>query len=531
MIGLAGGLGLFIFGMIYMSDALQKFAGSKLKDWIAALTKKKIYAVLVGIFITILIQSSSATTVMTVGFVNAGILSLNQAIGIIMGANIGTTVVTQLISFNFEMYAPLIIGLSVVAYVLGKNKQQKNIASIFIGFGLLLLGMGLMKETISPLRDSPVFIDLIINLSNPVIGLLVGLVMTALLQSSAATAGILIAIAGSGLLNINMAFPVLLGSNIGTCVTALLSSIGATKTARKAAVIHVTIKVIGAILFMAYLRFPLQSLVETMNPLRVERQIANANTIFNVMTVLMVYPFSDKIVKFSHKLVRGQDKMKKGHLTYVNDDLIFTPDVAIQQMKKEVLALFGLVEKQLNLSKKALMQYDDRICRTVFENEECINQIEGGMFQFIIKLTGQNLNEGQMRQVTTVSKTVTDLERVADLAENQTELAVIMKDNQLKLSDKAAEELTQLYEKATILFETSRQIYKSEDMDLKIEMDQVLDDTHRLLETSQINHLERTRTQQYNTQAEVVFLDALGNLERIGAHAMSIVRTVSRLKF
>jgi phosphate:Na+ symporter len=146
-------------------------------------------------------------------------------------------------------------------------------------------------------------------------------------------------------------------------------------------------------------------------------------------------------------------------------------------------------------------------------------------------LTGQNLNEGQMRQVTTVSKTVTDLERVADLAENQTELAVIMKDNQLKLSDKAAEELTQLYEKATILFETSRQIYKSEDMDLKIEMDQVLDDTHRLLETSQINHLERTRTQQYNTQAEVVFLDALGNLERIGAHAMSIVRTVSRLKF
>jgi phosphate:Na+ symporter len=417
-IGVIGGLGLFIFGMIFMSDALQRVAGSQLKNLLATLTKKKFYAVIVGIIVTVILQSSSATTVMTVGFVNAGLLNLNQAIGIIMGSNIGTTVVTQLISFNFEIFAPLIVAVGVTLFILFKDKKLKNSANIFIGFGILLMGMGLMKSAIGPLRDSPLFAEAIVRFNNPLFGLMIGLVITAILQSSAATAGILIAVAGSGLMDIGMAFPVLLGSNIGTCVTALLSSIGTNKTAKRAAMIHVIIKVIGAMAFLAFLRYPVQNFVSMIDPYRIERQIANANTIFNVITVLMIYPFSNKIVALSFKLVKGVDELKREDLRYVNDGLIQTPDLAIEQLKKEILRIFNIVEKQLVISKKTLLEYDKRLCLFVLENEIVINKIEKELFGYIMKLTGQSLSTDQINKVAAMSKTVTDLERIADLAEN-----------------------------------------------------------------------------------------------------------------
>ncbi|MBV1758916.1 MAG: Na/Pi cotransporter family protein [Dethiosulfatibacter sp.] len=529
VIGVVGGLGLFLFGMIFMSDALQRVAGSQLKSLLAALTKKKFYAVIIGIIVTIVLQSSSATTVMTVGFVNAGLLNLNQAIGIIMGSNIGTTVVTQLISFNFEIFAPLIIAVSVALFLVFKDKKLKNTANILIGFGILLMGMGLMKDAIAPLRDSQAFAETIVRFNNPLFGLMIGLVITAILQSSAATAGILIAVAGSGFMDIGMAFPVLLGSNIGTCVTALLSSIGTNKTAKRAAMIHVIIKVIGAAAFLAYLRFPVQNFVAMIDPFRIERQIANANTIFNVITVLMVYPVSHKIVDMSYKFVKGSDELRREDLRYVNDGLIQTPDLAVVQLKKEIIRVFNIVEKQLVLSKKTLLDYDKKLCLYVLENEIVINKIEAGLFEYIIKLTGQSLSGVQIDKVATMSKTLTDLERVADLAENLTELSMVTHDNKMDFSEDARKELEILFDKVIEIYLMTRNIFETEDLSEKDLVLSMHNDIDSLSEDFQISHVNRVRNQISSTQSEIVFLDALGNLERISNHSKNIVQSVARL--
>ncbi|MDP3388045.1 MAG: Na/Pi cotransporter family protein [Eubacteriales bacterium] len=528
-IGVVGGLGLFIFGMIFMSDALQRVAGSQLKSLLETLTKKKFYAVIIGIIVTIILQSSSATTVMTVGFVNAGLLNLNQAIGIIMGSNIGTTVVTQLISFNFEIFAPLIIAVSVALFLIFKDKRLKNTTNILIGFGILLMGMGLMKDAIGPLKDSQFFNEAIVRFNNPLFGLAIGLVITAILQSSAATAGILIAVAGSGLMDIGMAFPVLLGSNIGTCVTALLSSIGTNKTAKRAAMIHVIIKVIGAAVFLAYLRYPVQGFVTMIDPFRIERQIANANTIFNVITVLMIYPFSDRIVSLSYRFVKGTDELRREDLRYVNDGLIQTPDLAIVQLKKEIIRMFNIVEKQLVISKKTLMEYDKKLCLFVLENEIVINKIEEGLFAYIIKLTGQSLSDIQIDRVAAMSKTVTDLERVADLTENLTELSMVTYDNKMNFSEEARQEIQVLFDKAIEIFLLARNIFDTEDLTDKHLVISLHDDIESLSEDFQISHVNRVRSQRSNTQSEIVFLDALSNLERISNHSKNIVQSVTRL--
>jgi len=260
-IGVIGGLSLFIFGMTYMGNALQKTAGSKLKQILAALTNKRIMGVFVGAVVTMIVQSSSATTVMTVGFVNAGLMNLNQAIGVIMGANIGTTVTAQLVAFKLTDAAPLIIGAGMVLYLIGKKKKTKDVAEIFIGFGILFLGMALMKEAIEPLEESQIFIDILSNFNNPLIGILAGFGITALLQSSSATTGLLLAVAGSGLITVEMAFPIIFGQNIGTCVTAMISSIGANKTARRAAVMHLLFNLIGTAIVLIVLRKPVESLV------------------------------------------------------------------------------------------------------------------------------------------------------------------------------------------------------------------------------------------------------------------------------
>jgi phosphate:Na+ symporter len=326
-----------------------------------------------------------------------------------------------------------------------------------------------------------------------------------------------------------MAFPVLLGSNIGTCVTALLSSIGTNKTAKRAAMIHVIIKVIGAIAFLAFLRYPVQNFVSMIDPYRVERQIANANTIFNVITVLMIYPFSSKIVAFSYKLVKGVDELKREDLRYVNDGLIQTPDLAIEQLKKEILRMFNIVEKQLVISKKTLLEYDKRLCLFVFENEIVINKIEKELFGYIMKLTGQSLSTDQINKVAAMSKTVTDLERIADLAENLTELSMVTHDNKMNFSDEARKELETLFDKAIDIYLLARQIFETEDLLNQNLVNSLHGEVDSLSEDFQVNHVNRVRSQRSNTQSEIVFLDALSNLERISNHSKNIVQSTARL--
>ena len=260
-ISLVGGLGLFLFGMIYMGDGLQKAAGSKMKDILAALTKNKLMGVLVGALVTGVIQSSSATTVMVVGFVNAGLMNLHQAVGIIMGANIGTTITALLVSLNITKIATFMVGVGVAIFIGAKKRKVKSIAEVIIGFGILFIGMDLMKMSMEPLKANPIFSNMMSNFDNPYLGILIGFIMTVILQSSSATTGLLIAVAATGIITFDQAYPIIFGQNIGTCVTTLLSSIGANKTAKRAAVIHLLFNLAGTLLFMIILRNPVQSLV------------------------------------------------------------------------------------------------------------------------------------------------------------------------------------------------------------------------------------------------------------------------------
>jgi len=527
---LIGGLGLFIFGILFMGEALQKSTGSQLQTLINKLVNNKMTGILTGILVTVILQSSSATTVMTVGFVNAGLMSLNQSIGIIMGSNIGTTLTTQLISFNFDSFSPLIVSFGVLLYLVSKNKAYKNIANGIIGFGILFLGMSLMKESMKPLRDSVFFAETIIRLNSPLIGLLVGLVITAILQSSAATAGLLIAASGSGMLTIQMAFPVILGSNIGTCVTAILSSVGSNKTAKRAAFIHVIIKTIGALFFLLFLRGLVEDIVVWITPERVERQIANAHTIFNVVTVLALYPFSNQIVNLSSKVIKGQDKKTRDELRYIDERLTVSSEIALVQSKKEILRLFAIVEKQITMSQKVLASYDGKICRVIFENEQIINRLEKKTIDYMVKLTGKDLNEKQIDKIAVFSRTLTDIERIADLAENLAEISVFNHENNMNFPDEAKEEINTLFDKVIDIFVYSRDIFDTID-DIMIQKVIKLDsEIKEMCEVFQTKHITRIKRSGYNTQTETVFLDALGNLERIGNHSKNIAQSVLRFK-
>lgn len=311
VVGLIGGLGFFLFGMSYMNDALQNAAGKKMKHILSELTKNKLTSVIVGTVVTGIIQSSSAVTVMVVSFVNAGLMNLNQAVGIIMGANIGTTVTALLISFDIAKITTLLGAIGVFIYLVSKNNKIKYFAQVVIGFGILFVGMNIMEGAMVPLKDNAQFTRLIIGFDNPYLGILAGFAMTAVLQSSSATTGLLIATAATGAISFSQAYPIVFGQNIGTCVTAMLASIGTNVTAKRAAFIHLLFNIIGTILFVLILRIPTEMLILKIASFNVPRQIALGNIIFNVVSVIVLYPFSDLLVKASIIFVKV--KQRKNH--------------------------------------------------------------------------------------------------------------------------------------------------------------------------------------------------------------------------
>ena len=301
--GIFGGLGLFLYGMKLMSDGLENVAGEKLKGILEKITSNKIMGVLVGTIVTAVIQSSSATTVMVVSFVNAGLMSLVQATGVILGSNIGTTITAQMVSFNLEVIAPIFIGVGAIVMMSAKKKRIKDLAYIALGFGILFMGMGLMSSSLKPISNLQIFNDFISVIGkNHFLGVLVGLTMTAILQSSSATTGILVALANSGNIDMNVAFPIILGCNIGTCVTAILAGLTANRTAKKAALLHLTFKMLGTLIFLPFAS-QVVKIVTNMTPGDVGRQVANAHTIFNITNAAVLLPFGNLIIKFVNKVI------------------------------------------------------------------------------------------------------------------------------------------------------------------------------------------------------------------------------------
>lgn len=516
-----GGLGLFLYGMNIMGSGLQRVAGNKLKKLIEVLTNNRFMGVLVGAIVTMVIQSSSATTVMVIGFVNAGIMNLSQAVGIIMGANLGTTITAQLIAFNLTDYAPLAVAIGVAIWITTSKKKTKTIAEVIIGFGILFIGMDMMSTGLKPLANSPAFSEIILKLNNPFLAMLVGVALTTIVQSSSASIGLIQALASQGLLGINIAFPILFGENIGTTTTALISSVGANKTAKKAALIHFLFNLVGTIIFMTVLRRPVGLIVEAMSPGQVSRQIANAHTLFNLINILIQLPFANLLVRAVEWLVPGEDK-EKGVAKYLDDRILETPSIALGQAAKEIIRMGELVEDNLIRSKNGLIYGDTNEIEKVLDQEQKINGLEKEIMGFLAKLSNSPISEDEHNQVNVLFYVVNDIERVADHAENIVELGQEKLDNDLIFTDNAIQELIIMFDRCQLVFKKAMEAFKEGNINIAKEVMDIEEEVNALEDLNRKRHIDRLNKGQCSTSPGVIFLDVISNLERISDHSYNI---------
>lgn len=537
IIPFVGGLGLFIYGMQIMAQGLQNAAGTKMKKLLEVLTNNKFLGVLLGAFITAIIQSSSATTVMVVGFVNAGIMNLTQAMGVIMGANIGTTVTGWIVSssewakfLNPTMLAPLFVMVGVVILVAAKKSKYKEIASIIVGFGILFIGIQMMSDAVYPLRSSEKFKEIFLALgSNPLLGVLAGAAVTAIIQSSSASVGILQTLAASGLVPVNAAIYIIMGQNIGTCVTALLSSIGASKNAKSAAYMHLLFNIFGTILFsvVAIVFFKLINPVVGENLIS-QTQISGAHTVFNVANTIILFPFSGVIIFLAKKLTRI-DKVQtedESALVHLDDRVLETPSFAVESAVREVVRLGYIVDKNLKTASECIFTRDEDAIKSVFDREKTINILCNGITQYLVKICNIHINDHENLVVTDLMHIVGDIERVGDHAENLAELSQLMIEENTNFSDSAVEELKEMVRYSSECFMDSLKALETTDTKYAREVvrkEDIVDDMESEL---RLRHIHRLANNQCQATSGVVFLDTLTNMERISDHALNIAQVV-----
>jgi len=527
--GVLGGLGLFLFGMNMMGNGLQKAAGNRLKQMIGALTTNKYIGVVVGAIVTMLVQSSSATTVMVVGFVNAGLMSLYQAIGVIMGANIGTTITAQLVAFKLTDIAPFVIAAGVALQLASKKRKHQEIAEVLIGFGILFLGMKTMSSVLKPLSHTPAFENMIVSLSNPFMGILVGFVITAIVQSSSATTGLLLAIASTGVLGLDAAFPILFGQNIGTCVTAMISSVGASRTARRAAMMHLLFNLAGTAIFMIFLyTLPIVDWITSLSVGDVQRQIANAHSLFNITNTLLLLPFSALFVKAVERIIPvKEDEFEFKIVKYLDRRIISeTPEIAIGLAGKEVLRMGKIVRENLATAMEAVQEADAEKIRLVVENEKVINNLNHDITTYLIDLSRQDVSNQSQVRIQALMNAITDIERVGDHAENISELAQYRIDNEVSFSETAQKELKHIYDMVFMTYRTSLDAIKTVDRSLMEQVEVVEAQVDQLEKEYRKAHISRLNKGLCEPRAGIIFLELISNLERVSDHAMNIAALV-----
>lgn len=536
MFGLFGGFGMFIYGMHIMAEGLQKSAGSKMKNLLGALTNNRLLAVIVGALVTAVIQSSSASTVMVVGFVNAGLMNLVQAVGVIMGANIGTTITSWIVSldeifvfFKPSKIAPLIVGIGACLLFFSKDKKKKQIGEILVGFSLIFIGLDMMKHGITPYKDSQVFKDAFVSLgSNPVLGIFAGFAVTAIIQSSSASVGILQALAVTGAIPFSAAVYIILGQNIGTTVTAMLSSIGANINAKRAAVIHLLFNVIGSVTFAVVMTVYFSFNKELATGVIDKVGISTFHTVFNVSCTILMFGFAKHLVTIAEKLVPGkadESYETEGEiaLRHLDERILETPAFAVENVVKEVVHVGELAKDNVKLAMEALFEADMYKVKEVLKVENDINKLEKVVTKYIVKLSNTNLDTKQHALITNLFHTINDVERVGDHAENIADLATFYHENQLSFSKRAVSELEEIssitidsLEKALhSRLNSLPEIYEEvSEMETKIDV----------METQmRESHIKRLSHNQCDPSTGVVFLDVISNLERVSDHALNIV--------
>ena len=519
--GIFGGLGLFLYGMKLMSDGLENVAGDKLKGILEKITSNKVIGVLVGTIVTAIIQSSSATTVMVVSFVNAGLMTLTQATGVILGSNIGTTITAQMVSFNLEVIAPIFIGVGAIVMMSAKKKRIKDLAYIALGFGILFMGMGLMSSSLKPISNLQIFNDFISVIGkNHFLGVLVGLTMTAILQSSSATTGILVALANSGNIDMNVAFPIILGCNIGTCVTAILAGLTANRTAKKAALLHLLFNIFGTVLFLPF-SDKVVTFVNYLTPDNVARQVANAHTIFNVVITIFILPISKYFVMLVNHILPDDEGKESCGAIYLDKKLLETPIVASGQVIKETIRMANQAKNNLELAMEVFLNWNEEKMKKVYANESIINTLERDITEYLIELSQHNLPEENAKLVSQAYHTINDIERIGDHAENIVELAIQKYENNITLSYDGYKEVRQLFEvtlrSITIAIESFKSNEISDD-----EVEKVEEEIDSLEKQFRENNINRLSAKTCLADAGIMFFDLLSNLERIGDHANNI---------
>lgn len=526
LFGLIGGLGLFLYGMNVMSTGLQKAAGDKLKTIIGMLTTNKFMAVIVGAGVTAIIQSSSASTVMVVGFVNAGMMKLSQAVGVIMGANIGTTITAQIISFKIERYAPIIVGVAVGVWIFSKSRKIKQLAEAFIGFGILFIGLMFMGDALRPLREYESFRQMLVNFGQyPLLGVLAGFIITVIVQSSSASTGILLALAMEGLIPIESGLPILFGINMGTTTTAIISSIGANNTAKRAAAFHFLFNLTGTLIFMIFLQGLTFRVISYLSPNDVPRQIANAHTIFNVVTTLMLMPFTGLLVKVAKKIIPGEEEASLG-VKYMDNRILETPFIATVSAIKEALHMGNISKQSLENALEGFIKADQNKIDECFKLEKVVNELEREISSYLVKLSSKDLSQGNRETVNGLFNTINDMERIGDHAENIAELAQLKIDNKLAFSEEAMEELNEIASLVLKAYKDSLTAIRNLDVGLAMKVLETEGRVDVLEKALRSNHIDRLNNQMCVPTSGVIFLDIISNLERVADHSANIAMEV-----
>ena len=529
IISLLGGLGAFLFGMKYMGDGLEMAAGSKMKDLLEKLTRNRFLGFLLGVLVTVVIQSSSATTVMVMGFINAGIMDLAQATGVIFGANIGTTITSVLIALDVSGIAPFCLFLGAFLMLYSKKKQTKHIGQIILGFGLLFQGLHTMSGAMKPLKDVIWFQDFIMNAKNPMLGILVGAVLCAVIQSSSAAVGILQALAMQGLMPLYFASFLICGVNIGSAMPTILASMNARNNAKRAAMIYLINNVVGAVIMtVVTLAFPYTQFIESIIPDPMF-QVSVVHIIFKVVSAAVLLPLTNQVVKLTYLLVPKQKHEDACRLEYIDVHLVSSPSVTLLQIRNEVERMAELVRTNIQLSTSALLSSRVADAKPIEDNEAVIDYLTDAISDFLVKLNVREMNDGDAQYVNRVFQTLSDLERIGDYAEKLLHLTEQQEEKKVAYSASALQELAVINDNATQLFDNAVAGFYRQDvhLDQLKRMAKTQRQLRKLTNQSQLNHMERLRTGQCSVEAGILFGEILNSLSRIGGHSINIAEAAT----
>lgn len=540
-----GGLGMFLYGMHVMSDGIQRSAGEKMKNLLGILTNNRLTAVLVGALITAIIQSSGATTVMVVGFVNAGLMTLTQAVGVIMGANIGTCITAWIVSMESlgdafkamspTLYAPLIVCIGAFLIMFSKKNGRKDVGNILIGLGLLFLGLDFMKNGAGEYTDLPIFTTAFqLFSSNPILGIAIGMIVTAIMQSSSAAVGILQMLASTGgVVTAASAIYISLGSNIGSCVTALLSSMGTTRNAKRTAVMHLTFNIVGTILFgtVLYIVFLFNQTLRVAPISSVG--ISIFHTVFNIICTILLFPFANVLVKISDIVVpkkkeameqkQDSNSEENAALRHLDKRILESPAFAVEAASREVVHMGEITLQNTRLALEAITTQEMDMVQKVYENEKTINNLEKMLTEYLVKVNNLSLTDHQHLIVSNLFYTVNDIERVGDHTENIAEQVEYMINNQIHFSETGKKDIQDIGNTAAKAFAYSIECREKNSKEALRKVINLEDDVDTLEEDLRAKHIQRLSAGECDPSSGVVFLDIIGNLERISDHATNIV--------